>query len=373
MKQLSLLIAWVALSTVARLAFGGEAAAQRPQAPLSPSIFPAPVRASTHAHEKCPETKKSCETCHKRASASKWASDRLIPPMSDCVLCHPAVKDATPLTVPTEDCRACHEDIAPNRMPVRNDYRRPNIRFSHKAHAKAKCGSCHPAAAAGKAPGADLDVVGMRECFKCHATSTCRTCHLTDKDGRMITDFGKGKLTPPTRLEGKTHGAQWTGTHASQAGRDSSRCAVCHRESFCTDCHSGARRPRNIHPGDWLTSHGVSTRLDNPRCKGCHREQRFCITCHRRSGVAPDSPPKSEAPEGIGRYHKGMENRTLMRRAKQDILSCVSCHSESSCIQCHNRINPHPAGFARRCKPLAIRNRNACVKCHTGDVTRFCK
>jgi hypothetical protein len=371
MKHISLLLALLVMSTIARVGLGNESDNSRHA--TSQSIFPLPKRAATHAHEKCPETKKRCETCHKTVSASKWSSDRLIPAMAVCVECHPAAKDATPLTIPTEDCRACHQSIAPNNMPVRNDYRRPNLRFSHKAHTKTKCGSCHPKAQAQKDPGASLDVIGMKECFRCHSSSPCRKCHITDKDGRMITDFGKGKIIPPSWLVGKTHGMEWSGTHASLAGRDSDFCAACHHETFCSDCHSGARRPRKVHPGDWLTSHGVSTRLDNPRCKGCHREQSFCLTCHRRSGVAPDSPTKSKPPQGIGRYHKGMETRTLMRRAKQDIVSCVSCHSESSCVTCHIRINPHPPDFARRCKPLVVRNQNACVKCHTNDVARFCK
>ncbi len=340
---------------------------------LSPSIFPNPKRSPTGAHEKCPETKKNCVTCHHKAPSSKWSSDRLVPDMEVCAPCHPAAKNAGPLSVPTEECKACHQSITPKNLPVRNDYPRANIRFSHKAHQQTPCTSCHLGAAVGAPPSVSLDVPDMKSCFQCHSSSPCRTCHLTEKDGKMITDFGKGELIPPAWLKGKSHGVQWTGTHAKQAGKDSAYCASCHRESFCTDCHSGARRPRTVHPGDWMTSHGVSTRIDNPRCTGCHREQSFCLSCHRRSGVAPDSPPKSKPPGSISRYHKNMDNRTLMRRAKQDIVSCVSCHSESSCITCHVRYNPHPKDFAKRCKPLAVRNKTSCAKCHTNDVSRFCK
>lgn len=356
---------------------GASAAAgfSDPAAPLtslSRSIFPLPRRASTQAHVKCPETKKSCITCHPKATSSKWASERLIPKMADCAKCHPAAQNATLMSPLTAECRACHQTLGKDNMPVRSDYRRPNLRFSHAAHKNMSCAFCHPRSAAGAPPSATLDVIDMKGCFSCHSSAPCRTCHITNKDGRMITDFGKGKLTPPAWLRGKSHGTEWKGTHAAQAGRDSKFCASCHRESFCRDCHSGARRPRNVHPGDWLTSHGVSTRLDNPRCKSCHRAQSFCITCHRRAGVAPDSPENAK-PTGMGRYHKGMNTQTLMRRAKHDILTCAACHHESSCVTCHIRYNPHPPNFSRRCKPLVARNRNACAKCHTDNVAERCK
>jgi hypothetical protein len=360
------------LGTAGAFAAAGLGDSTAPSTPLSPSIFPQPRRAPTQAHVKCPETKKSCITCHPKARTSKWASDRLIPKMADCGKCHPVTRDANLLSPLTEDCRACHRTLGKDNMPIRSDYRRPNLRFSHAAHKNTPCAACHPHAAGGAPPSAALDVIGMKGCFACHSSSSCRTCHITDKDGRMVTDFGKGKLKPPAWLQGKSHGTQWRGTHAAQAGRDSKFCASCHQESFCRDCHAGARRPRNVHPGDWLTSHGVSTRLDNPRCKSCHRAQSFCITCHRRAGVAPDSPENAK-PEAMGRYHKNMDTRTLMRRAEHDILSCAACHSESSCITCHIRYNPHPPNFSRRCKALVARNRNACTKCHTGNVSDRCK
>lgn len=370
MKHVALTLAILSLLFAAAAGLG---ASKSPTYSLSVSIFPLPRRAPTHAHERCPETKKNCKTCHANAGTSKWASDRLIPPMGACENCHSSAKDATALTPPTENCRICHASISRQNMPVRNNYRRPNIRFSHIAHAATGCSACHKRSAAGLPPLETLDVIGMKECFQCHKDSACRTCHLTDKNGKMISDFGQGKRIPPTWLKGMTHGGEWVGTHAVQAGSDSNFCAACHTEAFCRDCHSGARRPRKAHPGDWLTNHGVNTRLDNPNCQGCHRAQSFCITCHRRAGVAPDSPPNARPQEGTGRYHREMDTRTLMRRAKQNIVGCVSCHSESSCITCHVRYNPHPKDFARRCKTLAARNRNACVKCHTNDASQFCR
>ncbi len=320
------------------------------------------------AHERCPAQRKGCVTCHPKAVTSRWASERLIPPMETCAGCHQSARNVTIATPVSTDCRSCHTKVGKGERPIRGNYPRPNIRFSHAAHrADVPCGTCH----------SQENLPTMRQCYDCHrrgkGSTECRACHLVQPDGRMVTDFGGRRLTPPSWLKGPTHGVEWVGRHASQAGADSAFCGGCHRESFCRDCHSGRLRPRNVHPGDWITSHGVSTRLDNPRCRGCHRKQSFCLTCHRRSGVAPDSPSKSK-PFGVsGRYHRGMENRQLMRRAKYDITSCVACHSESSCISCHRSQNPHPPNFSRKCKPLAIRNQRACAKCHRGDALKRCK
>ncbi len=350
-------------------------------APETPSKILLPKRQPSvfNAHSLCDAASKSdCAVCHPKAASSRWASERLVPNMERCADCHQAAKDVMIGTPVTADCRKCHSKLKNGERPIRGDYPRPNIRFSHAAHrGEVGCEVCHTRAAS-RLPDSSLqDMPTMRRCYDCHKQSKratdCRTCHLVQQDGRVVTDYNGLKLMPPVWLKGPTHGIEWVSSHARKAGADSSFCGSCHRESFCRDCHTGKRRPRNAHPGDWLTSHGVSTRLDNPRCRGCHRKQSFCISCHRRAGVAPDSPPKSRTTGGHGRYHKTMENSQLMRRAKHDITSCVSCHSESSCISCHQTRNPHPAGFSRKCKPLATRNRRACAKCHPGEVWKRCK
>ncbi len=343
--------------------------------PVSAVLLPPPSPAVRDTHAKCPAARKDCLTCHPRAATSRWASDRLVPYMERCAECHDAARGATPVSPFTDACRACHRTVKAGKKPTPGRYPRPNIRFSHKAHQKPPCGTCHPRSASHQPTkkGVGMDVVGMKQCLSCHPKTSCRSCHITRKDGTLLTDYRAGKLTPPTWLKGPSHGPGWAGTHAVRAGADSDYCASCHREVFCQECHTGKRRPRDIHPGDWLTSHGVSTRIDNPRCKGCHRKQTFCLTCHRRSGVAPDSPPRARPDQGHGQYHRGMETRSLMRRAKRNITACVSCHNESSCLSCHTLFNPHPPDFRRRCKALAARNRQACAKCHNNDPARFCR
>ena len=319
----------------------------------------------------------ACAKCHPKAEKSGWASDRLVPDMADCGPCHSEVNGISVFSRPNDSCNKCHTKISSNKLPVRSEYPRPNIRFSHKSHKDIGCSDCHLAAGGKTATGPGLDVIGMKTCYACHnkrpgASTKCRTCHLTHSDGRMITQLNGKLLTPPNWLAGNTHGENWAGSHAAKAGADSAFCSSCHRDKFCQDCHTGRLRPRNIHPGDWVASHGINTRMGNPNCAGCHRSQTFCITCHRRTGVAPDSPYRTKAANS-GNYHKAKSPAQICKRARYDITSCVSCHSESSCIKCHVAINPHPAGWSKRCKPLASRNQRACAKCHQGSVWKRCK
>ncbi|MDD5306457.1 MAG: hypothetical protein PHU25_03970 [Deltaproteobacteria bacterium] len=317
----------------------------------------------------------ACVACHKDALSSRWASDRLAPTMEDCAACHPEAKGVTPLTPVTEACRSCHGPVPEGRRIVPGTYARPNVRFPHKAHAKEPCATCHPAAAAGRAAPPGEDTAGMRTCYACHlerkAPVACRTCHLVEADGVMVTRIEGAALTPPAWLKGPTHGATWVQSHASVAGSDSGFCAACHRNKFCGDCHLGRVRPRDAHPGDWIRSHAVSSRLDSPTCRGCHRSQSFCLDCHRRQGVAPDSPKDSRSFQG--RYHGDLSPELICRRARTDIVSCASCHSESSCVSCHAAVNPHPSGWERRCAHLAKSNPRACAKCHSDDAWRRCR
>jgi hypothetical protein len=330
------------------------------------------------AHERCAAADEGCAVCHPKAAASRWASERLVPTMERCARCHEAARDVRIGTSVGDACRVCHTRLAKGARPIRGDYPRPNIRFSHVAHdGRVTCKACHPRAAAKLPRGAGADAPTMERCYRCHEgrpeAAECRVCHIVQRDGRLVIDIGGTRLLPPAWLKGPSHGPRWVERHAPAAGADSRFCASCHQESFCQDCHTGKLRPRNVHPGDWLTAHGVSTRLDNPRCRGCHRKQSFCITCHRRAGVAPDSPARSGARGGSGRYHKEMETSRLMRRARHDVTACVACHSEGSCVTCHTTVKPHPPGFERKCKPLAARNRRACAKCHRDDAWRRCR
>ena len=86
------------------------------------------------------------------------------------------------------------------------------------------------------------------------------------------------------------------GEKHSHVARTSQRvCEMCHRPSYCSDCH-GVRvelkpslkrhaDPRGLSPhrGDYQTRHRIDGRLDPTKCFKCHgspKTARSCAKCH---------------------------------------------------------------------------------------------
>jgi hypothetical protein len=293
--------------------------------------------------------------------------------------------------------------------PPRVVLARPNLKFNHQLHATRgiACARCHASAAAeGMVTRADLPM--MASCLGCHdgkqATTRCGACHLTEPDGRLkvklataatLAAGGSGLLEPSGSLRGlDAHGPTFRRDHA-QAGRDESYCLSCHRRNECTDCHGGVVKPPDIHPADYVSLHAADARRNVPDCSSCHRLQTFCVGCHQRTGVSSDPSggipgTKVNNPFGTGTQVKQFHPPGWARdaagaviaaprptshsvQAKRNIRTCVSCHREESCLECHSTdstrgpsFSPHGPNFGAtaRCRFLAARNQRACLKCH---------
>jgi hypothetical protein len=73
-------------------------------------------------------------------------------------------------------------------------------------------------------------------------------------------------------------------------------CAICHRTSFCADCHSpgaglkpslkghGDTRRRMPHRGDYLTRHRIDGRFNPGKCFRCHGRPKMAATCKKCHG-----------------------------------------------------------------------------------------
>jgi hypothetical protein len=248
------------------------------------------------------------------------------------------------------------------------------------------------------------DLPRMALCLGCHdgkqATNRCGACHLTEPDGRLKTNLASaataalgatGRLVPSGVLRGlDEHGPTFARDHA-QVGRDLGYCLTCHKRTECIDCHGGVVRPFDIHPSDYVTLHGIDARRNTPDCSSCHRAQTFCVGCHQRLGVAADAEggqrgqqPRNPFGTGTGlkNFHPpgwvqgdgpGGAPSGHADQARRNIRTCVSCHREQSCLECHSTdptrgaaVSPHgPAfGASARCRALASRNQRACLKCH---------
>jgi hypothetical protein len=245
-------------------------------------------------------------------------------------------------------------------------------------------------------------------------TARCGACHITLPDGRLKVNLASGgpvatavagKLVPSGSLRGFDAHTPSFRTDHKIAGRDESYCLTCHRRSECLDCHAGTVRPLDIHPSDYVSMHGIDARRNVPDCSSCHRNQTFCVGCHQRTGVAsdpsgglPGQQPRN--PFGTGTGVKAFHPPGWARdsaggviatprpsshsfQAKRNIRSCVSCHREETCLECHSAdpargvklpsglgFSPHGASFAGsgKCRALAARNRRVCLKCHTLDA-----
>lgn len=83
--------------------------------------------------------------------------------------------------------------------------------------------------------------------------------------------------------------------HRFAAQSEERTCAICHKASFCTDCHAnhteikpsvklGDRPDRElVHRGDFMTRHKFEGKLDPVSCYRCHgrANNEKCLTCHR--------------------------------------------------------------------------------------------
>jgi hypothetical protein len=362
----------------------------QPRAPTAaaPShvIFPTqrlPLRFHHARHLAMPGV--TCATCHPAATTSARVEDRLLPTEAACAPCHaidrerPALRAQSPLG----GCDLCHEGWrldAPLRV-ARADVPSANLRFSHARHAAlgVGCERCH-ASARTVGLATRLELPTMATCVGCHrpggAPHRCDVCHLTGADGRLRTRFAEGWMNPPAWMGGLHHDADFWFTHRLSAAQDGSRCAVCHTEGECADCHDGRVRDRRTHPNDYVTMHAVDARMNSDRCGSCHRASSFCVACHQRAGVAASSSTSSRA---FGRFHPPAQVWTTgpvtLRHhgaeARRAMRTCTSCHSERDCVTCHATLgrggggfSPHPPSFLSRCGSLLRASERPCAACH---------
>jgi cytochrome c7-like protein len=346
----------------------------------------------------------TCKSCHERAYTSSSPQDSLIPSGTVCDACHSTDHTNVAKVQPGDDamgqCQYCHlgynagdgNRVATLHLP------RANMVFDHKAHADRNigCAQCHGAVDQLELATRD-QLPRMRGCFRCHqspdpasrgdAKSSCDTCHLRDGAGQRIkTMFASGTLTPPRWLHNSQHGPDFVDRHKWVAADDSQFCANCHKEDFCTDCHDGRVRPRNIHPNDYLNMHAIEARMATEKCRSCHEEQSFCLNCHMRVGVAESSPTGAK---DSGRFHppksiwsdppRKMGHHSF--EAERNLNQCVSCHTERDCVVCHGALgvgggfDPHRTGFVGGCSTQFRRNPRPCFVCHepTDGVLALCR
>jgi len=91
------------------------------------------------------------------------------------------------------------------------------------------------------------------------------------------------------------HSTGFVARHKFLAAQNKRACDVCHKESFCSDCHAhkSELKPSDKfkdspqqsmpHRGDYLNQHKIDGRVNPTSCFPCHGRQNNerCKTCHR--------------------------------------------------------------------------------------------
>jgi hypothetical protein len=92
-----------------------------------------------------------------------------------------------------------------------------------------------------------------------------------------------------------SHTQAFVKNHRFYAANDDRLCALCHKSSFCNDCHTnkgeikpstkyGYRPDREMqHRGNYMTLHRIEGKLDPASCYRCHgrTNNELCNNCHR--------------------------------------------------------------------------------------------
>lgn len=322
-----------------------------------------------------------CTRCHAQPAAlggERWPE--LAAPETSCAPCHADRLDRAEPSAAR--CGYCHVGFDPARSSAVPGPRarapaneRPRLRFDHGRHRAQPCASCHTSEAGTGEPA----LPEMQTCLSCHQGAralACAACHPAEPSGRLRTRFAEGPLKPRSGFLGIAHDRDFIVRHRWLAADHGGACRSCHSEDECAECHDGRRRPRTIHPNDYLSLHAQEAMRAADRCTSCHATQGFCAACHARLGIAQRAAPDLASPR---RYHPppALWSRGPVlhaREAERSLQSCITCHAERDCVDCHGSksagfvgFSPHPAGFVQDCARLYARDPRPCMACHRAN------
>jgi len=390
----------------------------------APAAHPSSLRFTHAAHLRKSEAKLpadstlACRECHIPSGAAWMTVRRTLP--DQCLGCH-GIRTAH-LSAPDTACATCHltlveatalpeTRVAAFAKPVTHDDERFPTSQGHGdlaergnrscavCHARDFCIQCHvnapelkpiqalapdprslaiqvelaaptshrePSFLAGHGGSAKRDAA---RCAFCHTRESCMACHRTRPAVVLaLPDSGPGRgRGAHISLKPGYHAAGFAERHGTAASQTPSTCSACHARAECLECH----RPNpgadgTYHPAGFLTRHPSAAFNRQTDCAVCHNQGAICATCHEESGLVSSGRLQQGYHDGDGAFalNHGVA-------ARQNIESCVSCHSERDCLACHSAqggrgFNPHGPGFdADR---LRRRNPQMCAACHGPNI-----
>lgn len=175
------------------------------------------------------------------------------------------------------------------------------IRFSHSLHVEGaglECATCHESAATSKLSSENL-LAKKENCQSCHEeqlAQNCTYCHTSSDQSTYA-----AAASPQREL---------VFSHEAHVGVQKMDCVTCHTNLEKEGMPTGALVP------------AMAT------CNTCHNDVRAsntCETCHTDlAGLRPVDHNRTD----FVREHK--------QTARLSTASCASCHTQESCIDCHN-------------------------------------
>jgi hypothetical protein len=365
----------------------------------------------------------NCQTCHAAGGVRARMSVGAAPP-THCLQCHAHAAETH--LAGSVDCSRCHVPLSQAegipaarvaRFPRPASHEDPDFLSRHApdsplrqascgiCHARETCERCHvnadrlpqvialerdarvAALEAGKPPAYPVPASHLERgwglahgssaraepvgCSNCHSRPSCTGCHL-EAGGSAASVIASLPVPAPGRAPGVSlgpratavHPSDFAGRHASWAATGGLRCAECHAQRYCADCHSGADS-RAFHPANFLERHAPEVFAGGADCQSCHSAETFCRSCHAGSGVASQGRMNAA-------FHTGQPLWVLShgQAARMGMESCASCHRQNDCMRCHSAaggwgISPHGRGFAA--SRMAARSPSTCRLCHVND------
>ncbi len=263
--------------------------------------------------------------------------------------------------VPDENCKRCHTET-----PELVTYH--GLKITHREHWKmgVSCTYCHDRVVhgpkwlySGVSSTERVESVTtsykfsptMEGCYRCHdgkkAANECSTCHVS---------LGEKK---PAAFD-----PAWVEAHREEVRLHGEQdCRRCHITTFCDTCH----RTADPHPGDWIQHHSQAATKEEAECEQCHlapaekrprenRQMAFCRACHE-----------------LQQEHRETNWQTIHgSESLANPASCVRCHTQSWCSDCHAISRPHPQEWLERHPAEAHRGKQKCSVCHTDSFCEAC-